>query len=58
MSEHKTESLVGRLKESVGRMTGDKGLQREGKVDQTSAAAKKQFDKATDKLKDALKPKK
>lgn len=58
MSEHKGESLAGRLKESVGRMTGDKGLQREGKADQASAAAKKQFDKAADKLKGAIKPKK
>lgn len=58
MSEHKGESLVGRLKESVGHLTGDKGLQREGKVDQASAAAKKQFDKTADKIKDAIKPKK
>ena len=58
MSGHKGESLVGRLKESVGRVTGDKGLQREGKVDQASAAAKKQFDKAADKLRDVMKSKK
>ena len=58
MSGHKGESLVGRLKESVGRMTGDKSLQRDGKVDQASAAAKKQFDRAADKLSGAIKPKK
>ena len=58
MSNHKGEDAKGRLKEAVGDVTGDKGLQREGKIDQASAATKKTIDKAADALKDAVDPKK
>ena len=34
MSEHKGEEMKGRMKVAVGDVTGDKGLQREGKMDQ------------------------
>lgn len=58
MSSHKGEDTKGRLKEAVGDITGDKGLQREGKIDQASAATKKTIDKAADALKDVVDPKK
>ena len=57
MSDHASEDLKGRVKEAVGDLTGDKGLQREGKVDQGSAAAKKKIDEAADKIKGAVNPK-
>jgi uncharacterized protein YjbJ (UPF0337 family) len=58
MSEHKAEEINGRLKEAVGDVTGDKSLEREGKVGRASAATKKTVDKATDGVKNAIKPKK
>jgi len=58
MSEHKAEEIKGRLKEAVGDVTGDKSLERKGKVDRASAAAKKTVDKAADAVKKVIKPKK
>jgi uncharacterized protein YjbJ (UPF0337 family) len=49
-----TDEAQGRAKEAVGDLTGDKDLQREGKVDQASGKAKDAVDKASDKAKDAL----
>jgi len=46
--------MKGRIKEAAGDLTDDKGLQREGKVDQASGKAKDTIDKASDKAKDAL----
>jgi len=57
MSDHKGEDMKGRLKEAVGDVTGDEGLQREGKVDRASAATKKTIDKAADKIQDVVHPK-
>ena len=58
MSGHKGEETKGRLKEAVGDLTGDKSLEREGKADRASAATKKTVDKATDAVKNVIKPKK
>ena len=58
MSEHKGEEMKGRAKEAVGDITGDKDLQREGKIDQASAATKKTVDRVSDAVKDAIGPKK
>jgi uncharacterized protein YjbJ (UPF0337 family) len=57
MGDHKGEDMKGRLKEAAGDLTGDKGLQREGKVDRASAAAKKAIENAADKAKDVVNPK-
>ena len=57
MTEHKGEEIKGQLKEAVGEVTGDKDLQREGKIDEASAATKKTIDEATDKVKDVISPK-
>ena len=57
MSEHKAEETKGRLKEAVGDITGDEGLQREGKIDEGSAATKRKIDEVADKIKDAVNPK-
>lgn len=56
MSGHKAEEMKGRAKEAAGDLTGDKGLKREGKVDQGSAAVKTKIDDAASKLKDAANP--
>jgi uncharacterized protein YjbJ (UPF0337 family) len=57
MSDHKGEELKGRLKQAVGDVTGDKGLQREGKIDQASAATKKKIDDVADTIKGVVNPK-
>lgn len=48
------EEAKGRVKEAAGDLTGDKGLQREGKVDQASGKAKDAIDDASEKAKDAV----
>ncbi len=57
MDDHKGEEMKGRVKEAVGDITDDKGLKREGKVDQGSAHTKEAIDDTADKLKDAVNPK-
>jgi uncharacterized protein YjbJ (UPF0337 family) len=57
MGGNKGEKIKGRLKEAVGDATGDKALQREGKIDQASAAAKDKIEGAADKIKDVISPK-
>lgn len=49
--EHKGEELKGRTKEATGDLTGDRDMQREGKVDQGSAKAKDKIGEAADKVK-------
>jgi uncharacterized protein YjbJ (UPF0337 family) len=49
-----TDEAKGRVKEAAGDLTGDKGLQREGKVDQAGGKAKHGVEKLTDKVKDLL----
>lgn len=57
MGEHKGEEFKGRVKEAAGDITGDKGLQREGKVDQGSAKTKEKVGDAAEKMKEAVNPK-
>ena len=49
-----TDEAKGRVKEAAGDLSGDKDLQREGRVDQASGKAKGAIDDAADKAKDAL----
>lgn len=57
MTHHEGEHLKGRIKEAVGDITEDKGLKREGKVDQASANTKDAVGRVADKIKDAANPK-
>lgn len=43
------DDAKGRVKEATGKLTGDKGLQNEGKLDQTEGKAKEGIDKLADK---------
>ena len=58
VSGHKGEETKGRLKEAAGDVTGDKTLQREGKLDQASAATKSAIDDIAEKAKSVIDPKK
>ena len=49
------DDLKGRVKEAAGDLTDDKGLQREGKVDQGKAEVKDKVGDVTDKIGDKIK---
>ena len=56
-AEHKGEELRGKLKEGVGKATGDDRLERQGQTDQASSKAKQAGDDVKDaagKLKDRV----
>ena len=48
------DDMKGRAKEAAGDLTGDKGLQREGKLDQAKAEVKEKIDQISDKVKDVV----
>ena len=50
----KTDDMKGRAKEAVGDLTGDKGLQREGKADQATGAVKDKVEGAKDWVEDRV----
>jgi uncharacterized protein YjbJ (UPF0337 family) len=50
----KTDEAKGRVKEAAGDLTGNKDLEREGKMDQAGATVKEKTGKAVDKTKEAL----
>jgi len=50
----KTDEAKGRMKEAAGDLTGNKDLEREGKMDQAGATVKEKTGKAVDKTKEAL----
>lgn len=54
MSDGDVDTTKGRIKEAAGDLTGDKDLQREGKVDQAAGSLKDKIGEAADKVKDAL----
>lgn len=54
MGDGTTDDLKGRAKEAGGDLTGDKGLKREGKVDQATGKVKDKVGDASDKVKDAV----
>lgn len=49
-----SDEAKGRIKEAAGDLTGDKDLQREGKVDQAAGKMKEAVDDLGDKAKDAV----
>jgi uncharacterized protein YjbJ (UPF0337 family) len=53
---HEFERMKGRAKEAVGDMTGNRKLQRDGKIDQASARVKDKSVRAVDKVKKSLRP--
>lgn len=57
MTHHQGEHAKGRVKEAIGDLTEDKGLKREGKIDQGSAKTKNAIGNAADKVKDVVNPK-
>jgi uncharacterized protein YjbJ (UPF0337 family) len=44
-----TDDAKGRIKEAAGKVTGDKDLQNEGKLDQAEGKAKEGIDKLAEK---------
>jgi uncharacterized protein YjbJ (UPF0337 family) len=54
MGDGDVDSAKGRLKEAAGDLTGDRDLEREGKVDQATGTVKDKVGDVADKVKDAL----
>ena len=50
----KADDIKGRVKEATGTLSGDKDLEREGKLDQAGAAVKDKAESAKDKVGDAV----
>ena len=50
----KSDEAKGRVKEAAGDLTGNKDLEREGKMDQAGATVKEKTGEAVDKTKEAL----
>lgn len=55
MNDGDTDKAKGNIKEAAGDLTGDKDLEREGKVDQASGSVKDKVGDTADSVKDALK---
>ncbi len=51
-AEHKGEELKGAVKEGVGKLTDDKSLEYEGKLEKTAGKAKHTADEIRDNLAD------
>jgi uncharacterized protein YjbJ (UPF0337 family) len=49
-----TDDAKGRVKEAAGKLTGDKDLQNEGKLDQAEGKVKEGVDKVADKARGLL----
>jgi uncharacterized protein YjbJ (UPF0337 family) len=49
-----TDDAKGRVKEATGKLTGDKSLQNEGKLDQAEGKTKEGIDKLADKARGLL----
>ena len=56
MGDGTADKLKGHAKEATGDVTGDKDLQREGKVDQGIGSVKDKVGDAGDKIKDVVNP--
>jgi uncharacterized protein YjbJ (UPF0337 family) len=49
-----TDDAKGRVKEAAGKLTGDKSMENEGKLDQAEGKIKEGVDKVADKARDLL----
>jgi uncharacterized protein YjbJ (UPF0337 family) len=54
MGDGALDNAKGNVKEAAGDLTGDKGLKREGKVDEAAGKVKDKVGDASDKAKDAV----
>ncbi len=54
MGDGKMDEFKGRAKEAAGDLSGDKDLEREGKVDRASGSLKDKVGSVADKVKNAL----
>jgi uncharacterized protein YjbJ (UPF0337 family) len=54
MGDGALDDAKGRIKEAAGDLTGDDGLQREGKVDQAAGTVKDAVGDVADKAKDIV----
>jgi uncharacterized protein YjbJ (UPF0337 family) len=50
----KTKQLKGRIKQAAGTLTGNKKLERQGRVDRRSGEVMAQLDEATDKVEQVI----
>ncbi|HEX6420840.1 MAG TPA: CsbD family protein [Acidimicrobiales bacterium] len=57
MADEKFDKAKGRAKEAAGDLTGDRDLQREGKVDRASGGMKEKLNEATGKVKEMFRRK-
>lgn len=57
MADEKFDKAKGRAKEAAGDLTGDRDLQREGKVDRASGGIKEKLNEATGKVKEMFRRK-
>lgn len=51
----KTDQLKGKTKQAAGVLAGDKGLEREGKLDRAAGSIKKKAEGVVDKVRSAIK---
>lgn len=51
MTDQSADKAKGRVKEAAGALTGDKGLQNEGRADQAKGSVKKAVDKVAETVK-------
>jgi uncharacterized protein YjbJ (UPF0337 family) len=54
MSDGRGDEAKGRAKEAAGNLTGDEGLEREGKVDRAAGSVKEKAGAAADKAKEKV----
>ncbi|HEX6165809.1 MAG TPA: CsbD family protein [Acidimicrobiales bacterium] len=54
MADEKLDKMKGRAKEAAGDLTGDRDLEREGKVDRASGGIKGKLDEVTEKVKGVI----
>jgi uncharacterized protein YjbJ (UPF0337 family) len=54
MGDGTTDDAKGRIKEAAGDLTGDKDLQKEGKVDQATGTVKDKVGDVSDAIKDKI----